>query len=73
MEREDKMSNKARKYTKYSSFGFELAAITIVGYFIGNAIDTRMGTSRPYFTILFIFIFIIASFYRLIKKLESEK
>jgi len=52
---------------------FQMLAYLAVGSFIGNYIDKKIGTDRPYFTILLIITFTGAYFFRLIRDLEKDR
>ncbi len=64
--------DKMRSYLKYSGLAFQLLGLILIGYFIGDWIDDKMGTVKPYWTagvIVFILLaFMISMIYNLTKK-----
>lgn len=53
-------------YTKYLNIGFYLAAPLLIGVFLGVKIDSLFHT-KPIFTISFIILGAVATFYNLIR------
>ena len=59
---------KATKSLKNSDIAISMVAIISVGAFIGNRLDARFNTSKPYYTIVGCFIAIGAAMYKIIKQ-----
>ena len=60
------------EYVKYSGLAFQMAALILLGYWLGNKIDKWLDISFPAFTIFLILFFMSLSFYSLIKSLPKE-
>jgi len=58
------------QYLKYSGMALQLFVFAAVGAWLGQLLDKRFSTSKPYFTILLILLFTGVFFYRLIKDLN---
>ena len=50
-------------YLRYSGIGFQLAATIGVGALIGYELDKHLKTSKPWFTVGFSILFLVAAFY----------
>jgi len=50
----------------------QLFVLAGAGALLGQWIDKRLATSKPYFTILFILLFTGVFFYRLVKDLNRQ-
>ena len=50
----------------------QLFVLIGVGAFLGQLLDKRFATAKPYFTILLILLFTGVFFYRLVKDLNRE-
>ena len=59
-------------YVKYSGLAFQMAALILLGYWVGRKLDKVFGLSFPAFTIALILIFLSLSFYSLIKSLPKD-
>ncbi len=59
-------------YVKYSGLAFQMAALILLGYWLGGKLDKLLGLSFPAFTILLILVFLSLSFYSLIKSLPKD-
>jgi F0F1-type ATP synthase assembly protein I len=55
---------------KFMGLGFELLASIILGAYLGSLLDNYWALSKPYMTILGMFLFLSASFYHLIKAIS---
>jgi F0F1-type ATP synthase assembly protein I len=68
-----KSSEKAKKglrdYARYSSLGFRLIAIVLVGFFGGMKLDQVVGLDKPVFTIVLAAAGLFLSLYLVIKDL----
>ena len=53
----------------FGSFGFIMAASVLVGYFIGNYLDKKLGT-EPWLLIIFLFLGIIGAFVEFFKMFQ---
>lgn len=58
---------------KYAGMAFQMLVYFGLGLFIGLKLDEKYNTETPYFTILGLFLFAGAYFYRLVKDLERNK
>ena len=64
--------NQINEYVKYSGLTFQMAALILLGYWVGGKIDGWLNLRIPVFTIILIVTFIILSIYSLIKKLPKD-
>ena len=64
--------NQINDYVKYSGLTFQMAALILLGYWVGGKIDSWLELSIPIFTIILIVTFIILSIYSLIKSLPKD-
>ena len=60
------------EYVKYSGLAFQMAALILLGYWLGSKIDKWLDLSIPVFTIILILTFLAVSFYSLIKSLPKD-
>jgi F0F1-type ATP synthase assembly protein I len=60
------------EYVKYSGLAFQMAALILLGYWLGSKIDKWLDLSFPAFTIILILTFLSVSFYSLIKSLPKD-
>jgi F0F1-type ATP synthase assembly protein I len=60
------------EYVKYSGLAFQMAALILLGYWLGSKIDKWLELSIPVFTIILILLFLSVSFYSLIKSLPKD-
>ena len=60
------------EYVKYSGLAFQMAALILLGYWLGTKIDKWFDLSIPVFTIILILLFLSVSFYSLIKSLPKD-
>jgi F0F1-type ATP synthase assembly protein I len=64
--------NQINEYVKYSGLAFQMAALILLGYWLGSKIDKWLELSIPIFTIILILVFLSLSFYSLIKSLPKD-
>ncbi len=64
--------NQFSEYVKYSGMGFQMAALILLGYWLGGKIDNWLDLTLPIFTIILILVFMSLSFYSLIKSLPKD-
>ena len=64
--------NQVNEYVKYSGLAFQMAALILLGYWLGSKIDKWLDLSFPAFTISLILLFLFISFYSLIKSLPKD-
>jgi F0F1-type ATP synthase assembly protein I len=50
-------------YLRYSGLGIQIAITIGLGVFIGIELDKWLKTPKPYFTIVFSFLFLVIGFY----------
>ena len=60
------------EYVKYSGLAFQMAALILLGYWLGSKIDKWLELTIPVFTIILILLFLSVSFYSLIKSLPKD-
>ena len=60
------------QYLKYSGMALQLFVLVGVAAWIGQYLDKRLQTSRPYLTIILILLFTGVFFYRLVKDLNRK-
>jgi ATP synthase protein I len=72
------MNRETRRYLKelayYSSIGFSVVLSTVIGLAIGLWLDRRVFDTSPWFTMIFLFLGIIAGFrniYLAMKKVRN--
>jgi F0F1-type ATP synthase assembly protein I len=56
---------------RFMGLGFEILASIVLGAYLGNKLDDYLQTEQPYMTIIFILLFLSASFYHLIKSVSK--
>jgi ATP synthase protein I len=64
--------NQINEYVKYSGVAFQMAALILLGYWVGGKIDAWLDLRIPIFTIILIVSFIVLSIYSLIKSLPKD-
>lgn len=64
---EKKRKGQANSYMRYTGMAFQMGATIFVGILLGQFLDRKMQTSRPYFTMLFAIVFTGAAVYLAIK------
>ena len=64
--------NPINEYVKYSGLAFQMAALILLGYWLGSKIDKWLDLSIPVFTIVLILVFLSLTFYSLIKSLPKD-
>ena len=67
-----KSQNQVNEYVKYSGLAFQMAALILLGYWLGQKLDHWLDLKIPVFTIVLILAFLATSFYSLIKSLPKE-
>ena len=60
------------EYVKYSGLAFQMAALILLGYWLGSKIDKWLDLTIPVFTIILILVFLSLTFYSLIKSLPKD-
>ena len=63
------MSKPSHDYLKYIGLVSQMFLLLLVGYFLGNYIDEKIGSPKPYVAISLMLLFLLAIFYKLIKDL----
>jgi len=66
-------NEKMKAWAKYSSMGFQMLAIMLLGVWGGMQLDKYLETSKPYFTICLTIIAVILAIYTSIKDLLRMK
>ncbi len=67
--------NRMRKYLRLSTVGLELGLSVLIGLFIGQYLDDRLGT-EPWLLLLFLIFGMAAGFrsiFRLLRDLNAQK
>lgn len=64
--------NQINDYVKYSGLTFQMAALILLGYWVGGKIDAWLEFRIPIFTIILIVVFIVLSIYSLIRSLPKD-
>lgn len=67
------VKNKAFLWIKYSGLGFQLAALVLVGYYLGTYLDKLAGFQKPVITLLLILLLFSAFMYKLYMELTGPK
>ncbi len=70
---QNKKQKETRAFVKYSSMGFQMLAIMLLGVWGGIQLDKLVHTSKPYFTIGLTIIGVILAVYTSIKDLLRMK
>ncbi|MEO5906018.1 MAG: AtpZ/AtpI family protein [Saprospiraceae bacterium] len=63
---------KTNQYLKYSGMALQLFVLLAIAAWLGQKIDQKLGSSKPYFTIILILLFTGGFFYRLVKDLTRK-
>ncbi len=66
-DQDKKRNDQANSYMRYTGMAFQMGATIFVGILLGQFLDRKMQTSRPYFTMLFAIVFTGAAVYLAIK------
>ena len=64
--------NQINEYVKYSGLTFQMAALILLGYWVGGKLDDWLDLSIPIFTIVLIVAFIVLNIYSLIRSLPKD-
>jgi len=62
----------SNSFLKYSGLAIQMFVLVAVGAWLGQRVDKWLHTSQPWFTILFILLFMGAFFYRLVIELNRK-
>ena len=60
-------------YIRYSGLGLQLIALLLAGMALGDWLDGKAGTSKPWFTILFTLVGLGGGLYQLLRDLLKPK
>lgn len=58
---------------RYSGMAFQMGAVLLIGTLIGQYLDEKFATERPYFMLLCVLFSIFAAFYLVLKDLLVKK
>ncbi len=72
MEKPGRDSRQVNHYLKYSGMALQLFVLMALGAFLGQWLDRRLSSAKPYFTIILILLFTGGFFYRLVKDLNRK-
>jgi len=73
-ENNDTRRSQINSYMRYTGMAFQMGATILVGVLIGQYLDGRFETEKPYFTMVLSIIFTAAAIYLAIKDfLNNEK
>lgn len=72
MQNGEKNSRQVNQYLKYSGMAIQLFVLMAIGAFLGQWLDRRLESSKPYFTILLILLFTAGFFYKLVTDLNRK-
>ena len=64
--------SQVNEYVKYSGLAFQMAALILLGYWVGGKLDHWLDLSVPIFTIILIVAFIVLNIYSLIRSLPKD-
>jgi len=62
----------SNSFLKYSGLAIQMFVLLAVGAWLGQRVDKWLHTSQPWFTILFVLLFMGAFFYRLVIELNRK-
>jgi F0F1-type ATP synthase assembly protein I len=68
----DRSTPSSNQYLKYGGMALQLFLLLGIGAWLGQLIDRKLGTPKPYFTIILILLFTAGFFYRLVKDLTRK-
>lgn len=61
-------------YLKYSSMGFQLIAVIVIGVVAGKYLDRKFNPENPpYFTVALILLLLTGYLYNMIREITSNK
>lgn len=67
------IKQKSNTYLRYSSLGFQLIAIMVIGYFLGNILDNRFNPGNPrYWTVGLMVVLTAGYLYKMVKDLTKK-
>lgn len=55
-----------RQYARYSGMAMQIIGALLIGYFLGNWLDRKFSTEKPYFTAICVLIMLFGYFYAII-------
>lgn len=67
-----KNSKGANQYLKYSGIAFQLFFFLFIAVYAGKYTDAYLGTTKPYFTIVFLLVALVGFFYKIYNDLARE-
>ncbi len=77
MENKEKPNNEKKrpfnKYIKYTNIGFQMLAIIGLGVLLGQHLDSRYETSKPWYTMLFSLLGALIAIVLTIREVLREK
>jgi len=65
----NKKKHNPLEYMKYAGIAFQMGAIILIGVLVGDFLDGRYATEKPYFTLSGVLIALVAAFYITLKDL----
>ena len=75
----DNQKNSLRKqqkqpnyYLKYSGLAFQFLAAILLGFWLGKWLDVKYATEKPWFTMAFMMLFLVATLFKTIKDISNE-
>ncbi|TAF33433.1 MAG: AtpZ/AtpI family protein [Cytophagales bacterium] len=66
------MQLKPSPFLKYSGLAFEMIAALALGAFLGNWLDEKNNNQTSYWTLGLSFLFLVASFWRMVISLQKS-
>jgi F0F1-type ATP synthase assembly protein I len=61
------------RYLKFTDLGFRMLGFIIVGLLVGQWLDKKLATTKPYATLILVLLCIIGSLYTVIKETSKKE
>lgn len=65
------LSNVLKSVSHIGSFGLTMGACIMLGYYLGSYMDQKLN-SAPWFTIIFIVLFMVGVFIKFVQETKAE-
>ena len=67
-----KLQKQPNNFLKYSGLAFQFLAAILMGFWLGKWLDGKYATEKPWFTMAFMMLFLVATLYKIIRDITNE-
>lgn len=67
----DKQEKPRNNWARFSGIGIQMGVIITLGFFAGQKIDEKVGSRKPWFTLLLGLVGVFAGIYLVIKEVKN--